>query len=523
MRFCLLSVFLAFAAGQARSQNADIVLVNGKIVTVDAQFSIREAIAIREDRILAVGTNADIRKAAGPNSRVIDLQGRTVIPGLIDSHMHAIRAGQTFATEVNWVGITSLAEGMDRIAEAARSMKPGAWLIVAGGWNVQQVKEKRRPTQAELLAAAPANPVYVQLGYGWAMLTPMALRALNISSDRDVPPPGKLERDAAGNPTGAIDGGGGSDAIVSLFDRLPHPTFDEQVEGTRKFFRELNRLGVTGVGDPGGNNLNPEDYQPIFRVWRQGQLTVRVAYSLCGSDEGREFEQLRTLTQMTPQGFGDEMLKFNGLGERITWRMNNNPRPTEKDKEDYYRILRWAAERGMSVTMHWPNDNDVDILLTIYERVNRDVPIGNLRWSIAHLANASDRSLRRMKAMNVGWTMQRPNEASVAMAKEIGVPMGAGTDAHRVASYNPFTALQWSVDSEVSRADALRAYTIGSAWFSFDEDRRGSLAPGRFADLAVLSKDYLTVPADQIGGIESALTIVGGKIVYAAGAYAGLR
>jgi len=523
MRFCLLTVLLAFCAGQARSQNADIVLLNGKIVTVDEQFSIRQGLALREDKILAVGTTAEMRKLAGPNSRIIDLQWRTVIPGLIDSHIHAIRAGQTFATEVNWVGITSLAEGMDRIAEAARTMKPGAWLIVAGGWNVQQVKERRRPTQAELLAAAPDNPVYVQLGYGWAMLTPMALKTLNITSDQNVPRPGKLERDANGNPTGGIDGAGGNDAIIALFDRLPHPTFDEQVEGTKKFFRELNRLGVTGAGDPGGNNLNPGDYQPVFKVWRQGQMTVRVAYSLNGSDEGREFEQLKSLTQMTPQGFGDAMLRFNGLGERITWRMNNNPRPTEDDKETYYRILRWAAERGMSVTMHWTNDNDVDTLLTIYEHVNKDVPIGNLRWSIAHLGNASDRSLRRMKAMNVGWTLQRPNPASVAMAKEIGVPMGAGTDAHRVASYNPFTALEWSVDSKVSRADALRAYTIGSAWFSFDENKRGSLAPGKLADLAVLSKDYLTVPEDQIGGIESVLTIVGGSIVYAAAPYASLR
>jgi predicted amidohydrolase YtcJ len=523
MRFGLLGVILAFCIAPAWSQNADTVLVNGKVVTVDEQFSIREAIAIREDKIVALGTTADVRKLAGPSSKVIDLQGRTVIPGLIDSHMHAIRAGQTFSTEVNWVGIASLAEGMDRIAEAARAMKPGAWLIVAGGWNVQQVKEKRRPTQAELLAAAPNNPVYVQLGYGWAMLTPMALKVLNINSDADVPRPGKLERDASGNLTGGIDGAGGNDAIVALFDKLPHPTFDEQVEGTKKFFRELNRLGVTGVGDPGGNNVNPEDYQPVFKVWRQGQMTVRVAYSLCGPDEGKEFEQLKTLTQMTPQGFGGDMLKFNGLGERITWRMNNNPMPTEEDKETYYRILRWAAERGMAVTMHWPNDRDVDTLLTLYERVNKEVPIGNLRWSIAHLANASDRSLRRVKAMNVGWTIQRPNAASVAIAKEIGVPMGAGTDAHRVASYNPFTALQWSVDSKVSRADALRAYTVGSAWFSFDEGKRGSLAPGKLADLAVLTRDYLTVPSDQIGGIESVLTVVGGKVVYAAGPYAGLQ
>jgi predicted amidohydrolase YtcJ len=536
----------------ASAQSPDTVLVNGSIVTVDGQFSIREALAIRDGKIAAVGTTADIRKLAGPQTRVIDLQGRTVIPGLIDSHMHAIRAGQSFSTEVNWVGASSLTEALGRISEASHSMRPGAWLIVAGGWNVQQFKEKRRPTQAELVAAAPNNPVYVQLGYGWAVMSPLGFKALNISSDADLPRPGKLERDASGKPTGGIDGGGGNLAIVALFDRLPQPTFDEQVEGTKKFFRELNRLGITGVGDPGGNNVDPKDYQAVFKVWRQGQLTVHVAYSLCGPTDGKEFEELKGLTQMLPMGFGDSMLHFNGLGERITWGMNNNDKPTETDKERYYEIAKWAAERGMPLTMHWPRDENVDTLLTIYERVNKEVPIGGLRWSIAHLNNASVPTLRRMKALGVGWTVQDAlyfggaqlqgaaaaaarREPPVETAKEIGVPVGAGTDAHRVASYNPFTALQWFLDGKAvnevalrgpeetpSRADALRFYTLGSAWFSFDEDKRGSLEVGKLADLAVLTKDYMKVPVEQVGGIESLLTMVGGRIVYAAGPYAKL-
>src|SRR6202521_4353559 len=172
---------LIFAALPAFSQAPDTVLLNGKILTVDEQFSTREAIATRDGKITALGGTADIRKLAGPRTRVIDLQGRTVIPGLIDSHLHAIRAAQTFSTEVNWIGAASIAEALGRISGAARIMKPGAWLIVAGGWNVQQFRENRRPTQAELVAAAPNNPVYVQLGYGWAMLTPAALKALNIN------------------------------------------------------------------------------------------------------------------------------------------------------------------------------------------------------------------------------------------------------------------------------------------------------------------------------------------------------
>jgi len=546
------SAALLFAAFPAFSQVPDTVLLNGRILTVDEQFSTREAIATRDGKITGLGTTADVRKLAGPQTRVIDLEGRAVIPGLIDSHMHAIRAAQSFATEVNWIGAPSLIEAYRRIHEGASAMKPGAWLIVAGGWNVEQFKEKRRPTQAELLTAAPNNPVYVQLGYGWVVMTPSALKILNIASDADLPAGAKLDRDSNGNPTGGITGG--NNAIVALFDRLPKPTFEEQVAGTKKFFRELNRLGITGVGDPGGNNVEPGDYQAIFKVWRDGQLTVRVAYSLCGPTPGKEFEELQSLTQLLPMGFGDDMLRFNGIGERITWAMNNNEKPTEADKEKYYQIVKWAAERGMSLTMHWTNDGSVDQLLSIFERVNKEVPITGLRWSIAHLNNASAQTLRRMKALGMGWTVQdalyfggtqvRDKEAvrrepPVETAMEIGVVVGAGTDAHRVASYNPFTALQWFLDGKTvggvalrgpeetpTRAEALGLYTRGSAWFSHDENKRGSLAVGKFADLAVLSKDYLAVPVGEVGGTESLLTMVGGKIVYAAGPFArfeGLR
>jgi predicted amidohydrolase YtcJ len=545
-KMCLVAAVLA--AAPVAAQAPDTILVNGKILTVDQQFSTREALAIRDGRIVALDTSANIRKLAGRQTRVIDAQGRTVIPGLIDSHLHAIRAAQTFATEVNWIGAASLTEALGRISEAARTMKPGAWLIVAGGWNVQQFRENRRPAQAELVAAAPGNPVYVQLGYGWAMLTPLAYKALNITTDADVPSGGKLEKDASGKPTGGISGGQG--AIIALFDKLPKPTFDEQVEGTKKFFRELNRLGLTGVYDPGGNNLAPDDYQAVFKVWRRGEMTVRVAYTLCGQTPGAEFEELKGLVAIVPQGFGDDMLRFGGLGERITAAMNNNNRPTDAQKEQYYEIVRWAAGRGMTLTMHWNNDVSVGQLLDIFERVNKDVPIAPLRWSIAHLNDASAATLARMKALGIGWTVQDAmyfggdgyvQQAGAAAAKrvppvetgkKIGVPIGGGTDAHRVASYNPFTSLQWFLDGRTvggtairgpeetpDRADALRFYTLGSAWFSFDDKKRGSLEVGKLADLAVLSKDYMTVPVEDVHTIESLLTVVGGKVVYAAGPF----
>lgn len=528
---------LAAVATTLAAQAPDTILINGKILTVDAQFSVRQALAVRGDRISAVGSTAEIRALAGPATRVIDLGGRTVIPGLIDSHMHAIRAAVSFSTEVNWIGARSLAQALDRIRQAARAKPVGSWLIVAGGWTADQFAERRRPTQAELEAAAPDHPVYVQLGYGWAMLTPAAYRRLGIGAESDLPAGGRFERDAQGRRTGAVTGG--QAAIIALFDRLPKPTFEQQLEGTRAFFGELNRLGITGVVDPGGNNLFPTDYQAVQRLWREGQMTVRVAYALNGQTDGQEFEELRNLTQLLPMGFGDGFLRFNGLGERITVAMNNNNNPSAEVAEKYYQILRWAAGRGLAITMHWTSDASVGKLLDIFESVNREVPIAPLRWSIAHLNDASEATLRRMKALGVGWTMQNASYFSsggapgrnppINTALRIGVAIGAGTDAHRVMSYNPFTCLQWMLDGKTvagaptrlaqeipSRPDALRLYTLGSAWFSFDEDERGSLEPGKLADLAVLTKDYMTAPVEEIGGIESVLTMVGGKVVWAA-------
>jgi predicted amidohydrolase YtcJ len=535
----------------ARAQSADTVLLNGKILTVDTQFSTRQALAIRDGRILALGSSAEMKKLAGPRSRVIDLQGRTVIPGLIDNHIHAIRAAQTFSTEVNWIGAASLAEALGRIRDAAQRMKPGSWLIVATPpATLDAFPEKRRPTQAELAAAAPNNPVYVQLGYGWAMMTPRAFETLKIAADADLPRGAKLETDAGGKPTGVVTGN-----MIDLFDRLPKPTFEEQVEGTKEFFRELNRLGLTGFVDPGGNNVTPESYQALFKLWREGQLTLRVAYSLCGMTPGHEFEEYKNYLAMMPMGFGDEMLRFNGVGERITWAMNGiTGQASEADIEKYYEIARWAARHNLTLTMHWDSEKNVAQLLAIFERVNKEFPIASLRWTVAHLNDASAATFQRMKAIGVGWTMQDmmyndgdevvkkqgPEVARrmppVITATRIGIVVSAGTDAHRVSTYNPFTVLQWLLDGKTAggqalrgpeetptRADALRFYTMGSAWTVHHEDTRGSLEVGKFADLAVLSQDYMTQPVEDIGRNSSMLTMLGGKIVYAAGPYAQLE
>jgi hypothetical protein len=389
----------------------------------------------------------------------------------------------------------------------------------------------------------------VQLLYSAVLLTAGGLETLGIANDTALAARLTIETGADGKPSGWI--AADNRTISELFDRLPRPTLEQEIAGTRAFFRTLNSLGITGVLDPGGYNMPIEAYRALFQVWRDRALTVRVVYSLCAPRRDHELEDLQALTAMLPAGFGDDWLRFNGIGENVTWGMYNNDAPTEAQKEQLFQVLRWAARQGQTATFHWHNNRSVHHLLDVLERVNRETPVAALRWSVAHLNDASAESLARMKALGVGWLMQnafyfrgeaflgqRGAEAirlspPIGTALRMGISVGGGTDAHRVMSYNPFVSLQWMLDGKTvaglptraseetpTRIDALRLYTEGSAWFSFEDARRGSLAVGKLADLAVLTKDYLTIPVDQIGDIRSLLTMVGGRIVYASEPYA---
>jgi predicted amidohydrolase YtcJ len=539
------------ASGAATAQTADTVLFNGKILTVDQDFSVRQALAIGSGRVLATGTSAAMKKLAGTKTRLIDLGGRTVIPGLTDGHIHGIRAALTFGTEVNWIGVPTLKEALEKIRQAAQTQKPGSWIVVAGGWTEEQFEEKRRPTVTEVTAAAPDNPVYIQHLYDWLLLNPKALAALNIREDADVTPGGKLERDGSNNPTGVIAGNG--NALGKIFDKLPKPTLDQQVDGSRKFFREMNSLGITGIVDGGGVSMYPASYQAVFKLWRDRQLTVRVAYHLCAPTPGSELADLKNLTQMLPPGFGDDMLHFNGPGEILIWADWTDGDIAPDGKAKLYDLLRWAAGRGYTIQLHWNPERTVHDLLDVIEAVNDEYPVGNLRWAVLHLYGASEDSLKRMKALGLIWgvqdglyfsgeRLQREVGAEAALqlpriatAFKLGLNVAGGTDAHRVSSYNPFVALQWYLDGTTiggtqtrsdteapSRRQALEMYTRNTAFAANEDDKRGTLEPGKLADLAVLSADYLTAPVNEIGKIKSVLTMVGGNVVYASQPFAKL-
>jgi len=537
------------AAG-ARSPAPDTILINGKLVVYDGAPA--QALAVRDGKITAIGRTAKIRALGGPATRVIDLGGRTAIPGLIDSHIHAIRAGLSYNTEVHWFGVRTLDEALGRLRATAEKAPRGSWLVVAGGWTERQFREDRPPTQAEIAAAAPDHHVYIQLLYSKVLLGPGSAEALGVAGHPGLSARLNVERDVDGKPIGWLSGD--NRAISDLFNLLPRPTFAQKLAGTRAFFRALNAMGITGVNDPGGYNIEIDDYQPVMQIGREHGLTLRVRYSLSAPRRDHELADFKELTQRLPMGSGDDRLRFNGIGENVTWGLYNNDNPTDAQKEQLYQVLRWAVSRGMTATFHWHNDRPVHHLLDVLERVNAETPIAKLRWSIAHLNDASPATLKRLKAMGVGWLVQNAfyfrgeaflgqrgaDAARVApplvSALRMKLPVGGGTDAHRVMAPNPFVSLQWMLDGKTvsgvamrapqelpTRIEALRLYTQGSAWFTFEEKLRGALKVGQFADIAVLSRDYLSVPVEQIGGIVSLLTMVGGQIVYADGPYAALE
>jgi predicted amidohydrolase YtcJ len=552
MRPALAALFTALLTTTASAQTADTVLFNGKVVTVDKDFSVREAIAIANGHVLATGASAAMKKLAADNARMIDLGGRTVIPGLTDGHIHGVRAAATFGTEVNWIGVPTLKDALEKIRQATKAQPPGSWIVVAGGWTEEQFAEKRRPTPKEIADAAPDNPVYIQHLYDWLLLSPKAMEALSIKDDADVTPGGKLERDADNKPTGVIAANG--NALGKIFDKLPKPTPAQQADGTKKFFREMNSLGITGIVDGGGVSMYPSSYQALFKLWHDKELTVRVAYHLCSPKPGSELADQQNLLQLLPQGFGDDMLHFNGPGEILIWADWTDGDITPDGKAKLAELLRWAASKGYSIQLHWNPDRTVHDLLDVVEDIDKDFPVKPLRWSVLHLYNASDDSLKRMQKLGLIWGVQDglyfggerlQKEVGVDAAKQLpriatalklGLTVTGGTDAHRVSSYNPFVSLQWYLDGTTiggvktrgeeeapSRRQALEMYTKNTAFAANEDDKRGTLEPGKLADLAVLSADYLTAPVNEIGKTKSLLTMIGGNVVYAAGPFLSVK
>jgi predicted amidohydrolase YtcJ len=554
--FVLAAVMALFGSAMAKAQAPNFVFYNGKVVTLDPKSSIVSAIAVAGDSIVAVGDDATVRAMAGPQTRSVDLGGRTIIPGLIDSHLHAIRAGVTHRSEVDWSTVKTLDEGLQKIAAHAKS-RPGEWVLVAGGWHMTQLKEQRAPTSEELARVGGDNPVYVQHMYDFAVLNPKGMERLGITKESKIPPAGKVLLDDKGEPTGQIDGDLAT--LSALFGRTVKPDFAEQVAGTKAFFNHLASVGLTGVIDPAGGGMSPEAYQPLFQLWQRGELPIRISFFFNGRP-GNEIADLKQYALMLPRNFGDDWMRALGLGEVMVWGFHDGalgrspdfkPRPGAADT--LREIAHWAAARGLRIQMHATMDTTATQILDIFEEADAKSSIKDLRWVIAHLEDASPRSLDRMKKLGMGYLIQNrtlfegdrwpkfvtpevvKRAPPVLEALERGIAVGAGTDGTRVSTHAPFQTLQWMLDGKTARGIALRAkehtpnreqalrmHTLGSAWFSADENKRGSLETGKWADLLILDQDYFAIPEDRIATIRPLLTMVGGRVSHAAAPYAEL-
>ncbi len=538
---------------------ADLLLLHGKIITVDSRFSTAQAVAVEQGRIAAVGTDAQVQAYVGPRTRVVDLHGRTVIPGLIDSHIHAIRQGLTWDYEAHWQTATSLAQGLKALRDMSARTPPGTWVIVPGGWHESQFAENRRPTIEEVQAVSGDHPVWVQYLNDGALVNQTGLRALGISAETKNFPGCSIAKDAAGQPTGVLEGAGCINPY--LFAKISWPSLDKQISSSRDWFRELNRLGLTDLGDTaGGGMVWPADYRAATALHDRGELTVRLHYFVQPNGAEGELPVIRRFVAAVRPGRGDDMMRPIGIGEQAVGAVSDGnplgplpPQFSQKGLDDWRTAVRIIIESGWRFQAHASRNHSVEQMLGAVEEINREIPVTNRRLAWAHVEDMTLDTARRVQAIGGGITFQdRLIYTGDVVAKNwpedvyrhapplktmlaMGVHMGGGTDSTQRAPYNPFYSMWWMITGKtiaghpirgpqenLSRLQALRLYTMGSAWFNMDEDRVGSIETGKYADLVVLSGDFLTVSEDAIKSLQSVLTIVGGNPVYAAGDYRSL-
>ncbi|HAU1193329.1 TPA: amidohydrolase [Legionella pneumophila] len=533
----------------------ELILYHGKVTTLDKQKSEVSAIALSDGVVTAIGNDAEILKLAGQGTQQINLQGKRVIPGLNDSHLHLIRGGLNYNMELRWDGVVRLADALMILKVQAERTPNPQWVRVVGGWSEFQFKERRMPTLAEINHAAPNTPVFILHLYDRALLNGAALKAAGITRESPDPIGGRIERDKKGNPTGMLIAEPNAMILYSTLAKGPKLPFEHQVNSTRHFMRELNRLGITSCIDAGGGFQNyPEDYQVIEKLHQEGLMTVRIAYNLFTQNPGRELADFQQWTKQINPYSGDGFYRHNGAGEMLVFSAADfedflQPRPDMPGKmEDELKdVVRFLVDQRWPFRLHATYNETIDRALTVFESVNKDTAFDGLRWFFDHAETVDEHNLERIKKLGGGIAVQHrmafqgeyfverygkeaaQNAPPIRKMLDMGIPVGGGTDATRVASYNPFVSLYWLItgktvgglslyrdNNRLEREEALRLWTQGSAYKSNEETVKGALSVGQYADLAVLSDDFMHVADEAIKAITSVLTVVGGKIVYAA-------
>ena len=496
-------------------QSADTIVTHGKVLTVDAGFHTVEALAITGGRIVATGTSQDIARYKGRSTKVIDVKGATVIPGLIDNHFHFTRGVETWHQQARFEGVDSRREALRILAAKAASLKPGDWVMVQGGWTPRQFADAPGGfTLEQLDAAAPKNPLFVQEGYAVVYANSLALKAVGLN------PADGARRSAQGLVS--------FQPPYALYDAMPKTSAAQREQNLTDFMHELNSTGLTGVYSLGQSSL-------LAARAAKGPLPVRLWETLdfSANDPASAAKAVELISRTRPNQFDGQHGIF-GLGEVLYGPFfdlapRKDPWPAQIMTE-YGKLATAAARAGWHVHQHVINNNAVTDLLNTLEEVNKTQPLSGLRWTLGHVYDISPTNIARAKAMGMtlgvhGAAMQAGAHMPLRQIADSGIVFGLGTDATIVSHYSPFVTLGWVVsgidvggnkvlDQTLTREEALTAHTRSNAYLFFQEKNLGSLEVGKQADLVVLDHDYMTVPAAEIRRIRPTLTMVGGRVVF---------
>lgn len=537
---------------------ADLILHRGLFTTLNRAQPTAQAVAIKDGRFIKVGHDQEVMAFKGPRTKVIDVRGKRVLPGLIDNHLHIIRGGLNFNMELRWDGVRSLADAMAMLKRQVDVTPAPQWVRVVGGFTEHQFAEKRLPTLEELNAVAPDTPVFILHLYDRALLNAAALRAVGYTKDTPEPPGGQITRDSQGNPTGLLLAKPNASILYATLAKGPKLPLAYQLNSTRLFMRELNRLGVTGAIDAGGGFQNyPDDYEVIEQLAKDQLLTIRLAYNLFTQKPKQEKDDFLRWTQESKYKQGDDYFRHNGAGEMLVFsaadfedfRVERPDMPPQME-DDLEGVVRILAENRWPWRMHATYDETISRALDVFEKVNQDIPLEGLNWFFDHAETISEASMDRIAALGGGVAVQHrmayqgeyfverygagAAEATPPVKKmlEKGLKVSAGTDATRVASYNPWVSLSWLITGKtvgglqltpqrncLDREQALRMWTENVTWFSNEEGKKGRIQEGMLADVVVPDRDFFACPESEIADTTALLTVVGGKVVWGAGEF----
>ncbi len=563
LALCIVITMFFGCNQEAKQETAELIIQNGKIAIMDDNNTMTEAIAIKDGKVIGFGTNKEIVTYQGENTQLIDAKKRTVIPGLNDSHLHLTRGGRFYNAELRWDGVKTLKRALEMLKEQAERTPDGQWVRVIGGWSPFQFEEKRFPTPQEINQATGDVPTYILYLYSRGWLNQAALTKLGIDENTKAPEGSRFEKGDDGKLTGVLLAEPNPGILYARIGALPPMTDAEILNSTKQFYRELNRLGLTsGIDAGGGGHKFPMNYEGTKTLANDGGMPLRLSYYLFPQNKGNEYKEFQDW-MANNEIFHDGALhlehgyELEGGGEFLTWSAGDfenflAPQPLLEDREGWRKefkdVVTLLVNKKWPFRVHATYGETISKMLDVFEEVNQETNNGfsNIRWAFDHAETVQASELMRIKELNGGIAIQarmayageyfveRYGDEKAKYAPpikeifEIGIPLGAGTDGTRVASYNPWPALHWLISGKtvgglkhmsdanlLSREEALRIYTNGSAWFSQEEEVKGTLEVGMYADLAVLSEDYFSISESKISELESVLTITDGKIVFA--------